>query len=92
MNTAIAKLNDETAKPLTGDADHNFATRLAPLSQANIDIAEAELKYGTDAKLKQQAGRIIAAAQREITVAQAWLAKHTPGPGKTPAPGGPQWK
>jgi len=91
-NSAMAKLSDDTSKPLIGDADHNFVTRLVPLSQAAIDIAEAELKYGADPKLKQQAARIIAAEQREITAMQAWVVKHPATPIKGPGPGMAQWK
>jgi uncharacterized protein (DUF305 family) len=53
-------------------------------------MAEIELKYGSDPKLKQLAGRIIAAQQHEIAFMQAWLAKHP-----ATAPAGPphaQWK
>jgi hypothetical protein len=93
MNTAMAKLNDGTSKALTGDADHNFIARMMPIHQAAIDLAEAEMKFGADAKLKQQAARIIAAQQHEITTMQAWLDKHPASPPVKPnVPSNIQWK
>jgi uncharacterized protein (DUF305 family) len=49
---------------------------MVPHHQGAIDMAEVELKYGTDPKLKQMAARIIADQQREIAFMQAWTARH----------------
>jgi len=76
--------------PYANDADQDFVTHMVPHHQGAIDMAEIELKYGSDPKLKQLAARIISAQQHEIAFMQAWLAKHP-----TTAPAGPphaQWK
>jgi uncharacterized protein (DUF305 family) len=79
--------------PYTGDPDHDFVTHMAPHHQGAIDMAEIELKYGSDAKLKQLAARIISAQQREIAFMQTWLEKH-PHPKSMGAniPPNIQWK
>ena len=63
-------------RPYTGDADRDFVVHMMPHHQGAIDMAEIELKYGHDAKLKQLAARIISAQQHEIAFMQTWLEKH----------------
>ena len=82
FNDAMKKMMADMGKPYTGDVDADFVARMVPHHQAAIDMAEIELKYGVDPKLKQLAARIISAQQREIAFMQAFAAKH-------PAKGGP---
>ena len=72
MRTMMAGME----KPYVGDADQDFVSHMMPHHQAAIDMAEIELRYGSDPKLKQLAARIIAAQQHEIAFMQAWMAKH----------------
>jgi uncharacterized protein (DUF305 family) len=72
MKTMMAGMK----KPFSGDPDQDFVSHMLPHHQGAVDMAEVELKYGSDPKLKQLAGRIIAAQQREIAFMQAWQAKH----------------
>jgi uncharacterized protein (DUF305 family) len=90
---AMDKMMAGTDAPYSGDADHDFVTHMVPHHQGAIDMAEIELKYGADAKLKQLAARIISAQQREIAFMQAWLEKH-PKPKQMGAdiPPNIQWK
>jgi len=73
---AMDKMMAGMGAPYSGDTDHDFVTHMIPHHQGAIDMAETELKYGTDARLKQLAARIISAQQREIAFMQAWLDKH----------------
>ena len=73
---SMDKMMEGMSAPYTNDPDHDFVTHMVPHHQGAIDMAETELKYGSDAKLKQLAARIISAQQREIAVMQAWLEKH----------------
>ena len=75
-NEAMSKMMADMSKPYSGDADQDFVSHMIPHHQGAIDMAEIELKYGNDPKLKQLAGRVIAAQQREIAFMQAWQAKH----------------
>ena len=90
---SMDKMMEGMNAPYTGDADHDFVTHMAPHHQGAIDMAETELKYGSDAKLKQLAARIISAQQREIAFMQTWLEKH-PHPKSMGAniPPNIQWK
>jgi uncharacterized protein (DUF305 family) len=63
-------------QPYSGNADQDFVSHMVPHHQGAIDMAEVELKYGTDPKLKQMAARIIADQQREIAFMQAWAKRH----------------
>jgi uncharacterized protein (DUF305 family) len=72
MKTMMAGMN----APYSGDADQDFVSHMMPHHQGAIDMAEVELKYGSDPKLKALAGRIVADQQREITFMQAWQKKH----------------
>jgi Domain of unknown function (DUF305) len=73
---SMDKMMEGMNAPYTNDPDHDFVTHMVPHHQGAIDMAEIELKYGSDAKLKQLAARIISAQQREIAFMQTWLEKH----------------
>src|ERR1700682_3337675 len=50
----------------SGDVDHDFVASMIPHHQAAIDMAQAELRYGHNEKLRRLAQEIIAAQQPEI--------------------------
>ncbi len=58
---------------MSGNTDSDFLRMMIPHHQAAIDMANAELKYGHDARAKALAQRIIAAQQREIGEMRGWL-------------------
>ena len=77
MTAGMTKMqHDMGAAPMTGDPDRDFVAMMLPHHQGAVDMAEIELKYGTDPKLKALARGIIAAQEKEIAFMQAWLAKH----------------
>jgi len=62
----------------SGNADVDFARGMIPHHQAAIDMAKAQLQYGTDPEIRKLSEDIIAAQEREIKQLQDWLAKNAP--------------
>ena len=60
----------------TGNADHDFVAHMIPHHRGAVAMAEVELKYGKDAKLRALAKDIIEAQDREIAFMNQWLAAH----------------
>ncbi|MFN2449741.1 MAG: DUF305 domain-containing protein [Candidatus Baltobacteraceae bacterium] len=58
---------------LTGDADHDFLAMMIPHHEAAVAMAQTELQYGHDAKVKALAKRIISAQRSEIREMHSWL-------------------
>lgn len=50
----------------TGDVDADFAAMMIPHHQGAIDMAKAELQYGTNERLRRIAQEIIVDQQQEI--------------------------
>jgi len=50
----------------TGNVDRDFVSMMIPHHQGAIDMAVAELQYGTDPRLKRIAQGIIVEQQQEI--------------------------
>jgi uncharacterized protein (DUF305 family) len=67
MHAAMA-----SAEP-SGDSDIDFVTLMLPHHQAAIDMAKAELLYGTDPQMRRLAQEIIADQQSEIDLMHLWL-------------------
>jgi uncharacterized protein (DUF305 family) len=80
---AMAVMNDGMARAsMNGQADHDFASMMIPHHQGAVDMAKAELLYGTNPVLKRLAQEIIVTQGQEIEVMQLELKKH-------PAPASP---
>jgi uncharacterized protein (DUF305 family) len=76
MNDAMSIMNDGmTRAPMNGNADHDFASMMIPHHQGAIDMAKAELLYGTNPVLRRLAQEIIVTQGSEISVMQSQLAK-----------------
>lgn len=71
-----AMMNAMHVKP-TGRPDQDFVHMMIPHHQGAIDMAKAELQYGTDPELRQLATDIVAAQEKEIAQMKAWLAKNS---------------
>ncbi len=89
-NEAMSKMQSGMSVTYTGDADQDFVAGMIPHHQGAIDMAEVELKYGKDPKIRQLAARIISAQEREIAMMKAWQEKNPPPKGPQDKPGGPQ--
>jgi uncharacterized protein (DUF305 family) len=63
-------------KPMSGDADRDFATMMMSHHQGAIDMARVELEHGKDPELKAMAQKVIGDQSREVKEFQDWLDRH----------------
>ena len=76
VDDAMHVMNDGmTRAPITGNPDHDFATMMLPHHQGAIDMAKAELLYGTNPVLRRLAQEIIVTQGQEIQLMQLELKK-----------------
>lgn len=75
MHATMAKM---MAMPMSKDPDDDFAMMMKVHHQGAIDMANAELKDGDDAQMRELAQQIIVAQQAEIAQLDAFLAVHNP--------------
>jgi uncharacterized protein (DUF305 family) len=68
----------------SGDVDADFAAMMIPHHQGAIEIAQAELRYGRNERLRRMAQEIIVTQQQEIVAMR--LALGEPLPPSAPAP------
>lgn len=62
----------------TGDADRDFVAWMVPHHQGAIDMAQAELLYGRNVKLRRIAQEIIVTQQQEIAAMRLAIGKPPP--------------
>jgi Uncharacterized protein conserved in bacteria len=72
----MRKMNRDMHKPMTGDADQDFARMMVTHHQGAIDMARVQLQYGTDPTLKAMAQKIVDDQTREIQQLQDWMKQH----------------
>lgn len=84
MDVAMDRMMADMHVPSSGDVDRDFVTMMIPHHQGAIDMAVAELRYGTDPNLKRIAQEIIIEQQQEIAAMR--LAMGDPLPPSAPAP------
>ncbi len=74
---AMGRMNDEMKIGMGyNDPDTAFAKSMLGHHRGTIDMAQIQLKYGTDAPMQQLAQSIIEAQQLEIDTLRKWLASH----------------
>ncbi len=61
---------------MTGHQDMDFAMMMVAHHQAAIDMAQAQVNAGKDAKMIKAAKKIIADQKKEIAMFEAWMKKH----------------
>ena len=71
---------DMAAAPMTGNVDRDFVAMMIPHHQGAVDMARIELANGKDPAMRELAGNIIDAQQREIALMTRWLAEHPAKP------------
>ncbi|HEY0834208.1 MAG TPA: DUF305 domain-containing protein [Azospirillum sp.] len=74
----MQKMNQDMGKPMTGNADRDFATMMIAHHQGAIDMARVELEHGKDPELKKMAQKVIDDQTKEIKELQDWLGRHPP--------------
>ncbi|AWB06768.1 DUF305 domain-containing protein (plasmid) [Azospirillum humicireducens] len=76
----MRKMNRDMRKPMTGDADQDFARMMLPHHHGAVDMAKVQLKYGKDPELRALARKIVDDQAREIAQLQDWLKRHPATP------------
>lgn len=86
MRGSMARMHAAMMVAPSGNADRDFAAMMIPHHQGAVDMAEAELKYGKDERLRRLAQGIIVEQRQEMMVMQGILAEKrgTPPNDQTP--------
>ena len=75
---AMEKMMAGMETPYTGDADRDFVDGMLPHHQGAIDMAQVELRYGTDPALRKLAHDIIVSQTEEQVTMRRWQLQHGP--------------
>ena len=86
MDAAMTRMHQAMAAPGTGDPDRDFAAMMIPHHQGAIEMAEAQLRFGKDERLRRLAQGIIVEQTQEIAVMRQVLGTLPPAAMPTPAP------
>lgn len=74
---AMDKMHKQmTGMKMTGNPDQDFVMMMIPHHQGAVDMAQIELKYGTDPKLRKMAQTIVDSQKKEIAEMKAWQKAH----------------
>jgi uncharacterized protein (DUF305 family) len=85
MDQAMGRMDHDMMRSMNGDPDHDFASMMIPHHQGAIDMAEAELRFGKDERLRRLAQGIIVEQNQEIAVMRQILSE---GPAASGPPQG----
>lgn len=78
MNGSMERMKGRMATaPMNRNVDHDFAVMMIPHHEGAIDMAKAELIYGTDPVMRRLAQEILVDQQSEIDAMRLWLGKTT---------------
>ena len=84
----MARMHRAMAASPTGDPDRDFAAMMIPHHQGAVEMAEAELRFGKDERLRRLAQGIIVEQRQEIAVMRQVLDTLPPAaPPSTASPG-----
>jgi hypothetical protein len=64
----------------SGNIDRDFAAMMIPHHQGAIDMAQAELRYGSNEQLRRLAQEIVVSQQQEIAVMRLAVTHPMPAP------------
>jgi len=73
MEAAMVRMHRAMMLPGTGDPDRDFAASMIPHHQGAVEMAEAELRFGRDERLRRLAQGIIVEQRQEIAVMRGIL-------------------
>jgi uncharacterized protein (DUF305 family) len=88
MNAAMDRMMGAMQVRPTGDVDRDFAAMMIPHHQGAMDMAVAELRYGTNPQLRRIAQEIIVEQQQEIAAMRQAIGE--PPPASEPVPTQPR--
>lgn len=78
MKSMQSGMSQMMSMKMTGDPDHDFAMMMKMHHQGAVEMADLEIKQGTNAQAKALASRIKAANQKEIKELTQFLSSHKP--------------
>lgn len=78
MKSMQSGMNQMMSIKMTGDPDHDFAMMLKMHHQGAVEMADLEIKQGTNAQVKALASSIKVANQKEIKELTQFLSSHKP--------------
>ncbi len=79
LQASMEKMHGAMAIVTESDnSDVDFVRLMLPHHQAAVDMAKAQLLYGTDPQMRRLAQEIITDQQSEIELMQLWLKRHEP--------------
>lgn len=94
MTDAMARMHAAMMVAPTSSADHDFAKMMIAHHQGAVEMAEIELRFGKDERLRRLAQGIIVEQRQEIAVMQGILdtdqtlpQRNHPSPNRHPRPG-----
>ncbi|MGA7778688.1 MAG: DUF305 domain-containing protein [Paraburkholderia sp.] len=87
-DAAMSKMMKNMDVTPSGNVDEDFVAMMQPHHQAAIEMAQSELRYGHNEKLRQIAQQIIAQQQQEIVAMREALSASMPA--STPAADQPE--
>jgi uncharacterized protein (DUF305 family) len=76
LQAADAAMMQGMDAPYTGDADADFVAHMIPHHRGAVAMAQVELKYGKDPKLRKLARDIVRAQDAEIRFMREWQRVH----------------
>jgi uncharacterized protein (DUF305 family) len=76
LQQSMEKMHAAMMTESSQNADVDFVKLMLPHHQAAIDMAKAQLLYGTDPQMHRLAQEIIADQQSEMELMQLWLRQH----------------
>ncbi|HYH39989.1 MAG TPA: DUF305 domain-containing protein [Azospirillum sp.] len=79
---SMRTMNSAMRKPMTGNADQDFARMMLAHHQGAVDMARVELQHGTDPELKAMAQAIVDEQTKEIQRLQDWIRQHPAKPAR----------
>jgi uncharacterized protein (DUF305 family) len=87
--TAMTKMMADMKVAPTGDVDSDFVAMMIPHHQGAIDMARAQLRYGTNEQVRRIAQEIIVTQQEEIAAMRLAVARSPAPPDGSAAPHAP---
>jgi Domain of unknown function (DUF305) len=89
-NAAMKKMMAAMDVKPSGDVDADFVAMMIPHHQGAIDMARAQLRYGSNEQVRRIAQEIIVTQQEEIAAMRVAIGQSTPSPGQTPRAASPE--
>src|SRR5229473_7550290 len=84
-DAAMKKMMADMAIKPTGDVDRDFVAMMMPHHQGAVDMAQAELKYGHNERLRRLAQEIVVNQRQEIAVMRLAVDDERPASAASPA-------